>query len=187
MEKERCLWAKSPSEIAYHDREWGRPLYDDRRLFEMLVLEGMQAGVSWRVILDKREAFRVAFDGFDPARVAAYGPEKLEELMGNASILRNRTKLRCAISNAKAFLQVAEEYGSFAAYLWGWVGGKPVVNHPESMADLPPFTPIAQALSDDLKRRGFKFVGPTITYALMQSVGMVNDHMTWCPWHEEMR
>lgn len=187
MEGKRCTWATSLSERAYHDTEWGRPLHDDRRLFEMLILEGMQAGVSWRIILDKRENFRAAFDGFDPAKVAGYGPDKLSALMGNAGILRNRTKLGCAVSNARAFLKVQEEFGSFDAYLWAWVDGVPVVNHPESMTDLAPFTPLAQALSNDLKRRGFKFVGPTIVYSYLQSVGLVNDHMSWCAWHDECR
>lgn len=184
MEHQRCSWATSPSEIAYHDAEWGRPLHDDRALFELLILEGMQAGVSWRIILDKRPAFRVAFDGFNPAKVALYGSEKLAELLQNPGILRNRTKLSCAVTNARAFLKVQEEFGSFDAYLWGWVDGRPIVNHPRSMADLPPYTPLAEALSADLKKRGFKFVGPTIVYALMQSTGMVNDHMAWCSWHD---
>lgn len=186
MEARRCTWAATPSEIAYHDAEWGRPLHDDRRLFEMLVLEGMQAGVSWRTILNKRENFRRAFDQFDPVKVAEYGPEKLAELMQDAGILRNRSKLSCTVSNARAFLQVQSEFGSFDKYLWAWVDGKPIVNHPESMESVPPFTPLAKALSDDLKKRGFKFVGPTIVYAYMQSVGMVNDHMSWCAWHDQV-
>ena len=186
MELSRCPWAKSSSEIAYHDEEWGRPLHDDNALFEMLVLEGMQAGVSWRIILDKRPAFRAAFDGFDPAKVAAYGPEKEAELLQNPGILRNRNKIRCAISNARAFLRVQEEFGSFDAYLWGWVAGKPIINHPQSMEDMPPYTPLAEALSADLKKRGFKFVGPTIVFSLMQAVGMVNDHMSWCPWLDRL-
>lgn len=184
MNLARCPWASTPAEIAYHDQEWGRPLHDDRALFELLVLEGMQAGVSWRVILNKREAFRRAFDRFQPEIVASYGPEKLEELMENPGILRNRSKLRCAVSNARAFLKVQEEFGSFDAYLWGWVDGTPIVNHPRSMEDLPAQTPLSQALSADLKRRGFRYVGPVIVYAYMQSAGLVNDHMVWCPWHD---
>lgn len=184
MNPVRCPWASTPAEIAYHDQEWGRPLHDDRALFELLVLEGMQAGVSWRVILDKREAFRRAFDGFRPELVASYGEEKLEELMENPGILRNRSKLRCAVSNARAFLRVQEEFGSFDAYLWSWVDGVPIVNHPRSMEDLPDQTPLSQALSRDLKRRGFKYVGPVIVYAYLQSAGLINDHMAWCPWHD---
>ena len=184
MKLERCPWAKSPSEIAYHDNEWGRPLHDDRALFELLILEGMQAGVSWRIILDKRPAFREAIDGFDPAKVAAYGPEKVDALLGDPGILRNRSKLRCAVTNAQAFLRVQEEFGSFDAYLWGWVDGKPIVNHPRSMADVPPWTPLSRALSEDLKKRGFKFVGPTIVYSFLQAAGLVNDHLASCPWHD---
>ena len=183
MNVPRCPWASTPAEIAYHDQEWGRPLHDDRALFELLVLEGMQAGVSWRIILDKREAFRQAFDRFQPEIVASYGPEKLEELMRNPGILRNRSKLRCAVSNAQAFLRVQEEFGSFDAYLWGWVDGVPIVNHPQSMKELSAQTPLSQALSADLTRRGFKYVGPVIVYAYLQSAGLVNDHMAWCPWH----
>jgi len=184
MDHIRCPWAVTPAEIAYHDQEWGRPLHDDTALFELLVLEGMQAGVSWRVILDKRESFRRAFDGFDPRIVAGYGPEKLEDLMRDPGILRNRTKLRCAVSNAAAFLRVQREFGSFDAYLWSWVKGKPIVNHPQSMADLPARTPLSEAISADLKKRGFKFAGPVIIYAYLQSAGLVNDHMEWCPWHD---
>lgn len=186
MEEKRCPWAASVSETAYHDREWGRPLHDDRALFELLILEGMQAGVSWKTILDKRDAFRKAFDNFDPETVAGYGPEKLEALMRNPGILRNRTKLRCAISNAKAYLRIQAEFGSFDSYLWGWVDGTPIVNHPQSMADLPSQTDLSRAISADLKKRGFKFVGPVIIYSLLQSAGLVNDHMAWCPWHERV-
>lgn len=182
----RCPWAVTPSEIAYHDQEWGRPLHDDRKLFELLVLEGMQAGVSWRVILDKRDAFRSAFDGFDPAIVAAYDEEKFQALMQNAGILRNRTKLHCAISNAAAFLRVQQEFGSFDRYLWSWVNGTPIVNHPLRMEDLPTQSPLSEAVSRDLKKRGFRFVGPVIVYAYLQSAGLINDHMAWYPWHGKM-
>ena len=183
MDQARCPWAVTPAEIAYHDHEWGRPLHDDRALFELLVLEGMQAGVSWRIILETRAAFRQAFDGFDPQIVAGYGPEKLEALMHDSGILRNRTKLRCAISNAAAFLHIQQEFGSFDNYIWSWVGGVPIVNHPCSMEDLPAQTPLSETISTDLKKRGFKFVGPVIVYAYLQSAGLVNDHMEWCPWH----
>ena len=186
MEQTRCPWAKTPEEIDYHDHEWGRPVHDDRALFELLVLEGMQAGVSWHIILRKREALRRAFGGFDPRVVAGYGPDRLETLMADPGILRNRTKLRCAFSNAAAFLRVQEEFGSFDRYLWGWVDGAPIVNHPQSMADLPAQTPLSEAISADLKRRGFKFAGPVIVYAYLQSAGLVNDHMAWCPLHDRM-
>lgn len=184
MKLERCPWAKSLSEVAYHDEEWGRPLHDDRALFELLTLEGMQAGVSWRIILDKRPAFRSAFDGFDPVKVAAYGPEKLSALLENPGILRNRAKLRCAVTNAQAFLRMQEEFGTFDDYLWSWVGGKPIINHPQSMTDVPAWTPLSRALSEDLKKRGFKFVGPTIVYSFLQAAGLVNDHLASCPWHD---
>lgn len=186
MEHSRCPWAKTPAEIRYHDEEWGRPLHDDRALFELLVLEGMQAGVSWNIILQKREAFRQAFDNFDPRLVAAYDETKLEDLMRNPGILRNRTKLRCAVSNAAAFLRVQEEFGSFDRYLWQWVDGVPIVNHPQSMADLPAKTPLSEALSADLKKRAFKFVGPVIVYSYLQAAGLINDHMAWCPLHDQM-
>lgn len=181
----RCPWAAAnPAELAYHDGEWGRPLHDDRALFEMLILEGMQAGVSWSIILNKRPAFRAAFDQFDPPLVAAYGPEKIEALMANPAILRNRAKLSCAVTNAQAFLKLQAEFGSFDSYLWSWVDGKPIVNRPQSMSEVPPFTPLSQALSADLKKRGFKFVGPTIVYSFLQAVGVVNDHMAWCAYHD---
>ena len=186
MDHTRCPWAKTPAEITYHDQEWGRPLHDDRALFELLVLEGMQAGVSWPIILQKREAFRRAFDHFDPQAVAAYDEEKINALMQDPGILRNRVKLRCAVSNAAAFLRVQEEFGSFDRYLWGWVDGKPIVNHPQSMADLPAKTPLSEAISADLKKRGFKFVGPVIVYSYLQSAGLINDHMVWCPLHDHV-
>jgi DNA-3-methyladenine glycosylase I len=181
----RCQWTGDWDDIddimvVYHDTEWGIPKHDDRRLFEDLVLDGAQAGLSWRTILNKRENYRKAFDNFDPAKVAAYDEAKIEELLGNAGIIRNRQKISSAIKNAKAFLKVQEEFGSFDAYIWGFVGGKPVQNTWRSMSELPAKTELSEAISKDLKTRGFNFVGPTIVYAFMQAVGMVNDHTVDC-------
>ena len=185
-EKIRCPWAGDlPIYIDYHDNEWGRPVHDDRKLFEMLILEGMQAGLSWITILKKREAFRAAFDDFDPQRVALYGEEKLQALMADPGIIRNRLKLRAAVANARAFLEVQRTHGSFDAFLWRYVDGTPIVNRWERMEDVPASTPLSQQISRDLKKLGFRFVGPTIIYAYMQSVGMVNDHLTGCfVWEE---
>jgi DNA-3-methyladenine glycosylase I len=166
--------------IAYHDDEWGVPKHDERRLFEDLVLDGAQAGLSWMTILRKRENYRGAFDGFDPAKVAAYDEIKIEELLGNAGIIRNRQKINSAIKNAQAFLKVQEEFGSFDAYIWGFVDGKTIQNRWQSMSELPAKTELSEAVSKDLKKRGFSFVGPTIVYAFMQAVGMVNDHTADC-------
>ena len=166
---------------AYHDDEWGVPSHDDRHLFEMLVLEGAQAGLSWSTILAKRENYRAALDGFDPVAVAEYDDARLEALLADPGIVRNRLKVHGLVRNASAFLAVQEELGSFDTYLWGWVDGVPVVNHPAALADLPARTPLADALSKDLKARGFTFVGPTIVYALLQSVGVVDDHVVGCP------
>lgn len=185
-EKVRCAWATDKDEAArklyeeYHDYEWGVPLHEDTRLFEHLVLEGFQAGLSWITILKKREHFRVAFDNFDPCIVANYDEAKIKELMQNEGIIRNRAKIEAAISNAKAFIAVQREFGSFDKYIWGFVGGKPIVNNFASMADLPASTPLSDTIAKDLKKRGFKFVGTTIMYAMMQSIGMVNDHLTSC-------
>ena len=179
----RCGWAgNDPLYVAYHDTEWGVPCHDDRDLFERLALEGFQAGLSWLTILRKRAAFRAAFEGFDPARIAAYGEAETARLLADASIVRNRAKVRATISNAAAFLRVQGEFGSFDAYLWGFVGGAPLVRAapPPTLADVPATTPESDALSRDLKRRGFGFVGSTICYALMQSVGMVDDHVATC-------
>jgi DNA-3-methyladenine glycosylase I len=181
----RCQWTGDWDDIddimvLYHDTEWGIPKHDDRRLFEDLVLDGAQAGLSWRTILNKRENYRETFDNFDPAKVAAYDEAKVEELLGNAGIIRNRQKINSAIKNAKAFLKVQEEFGSFDAYIWGFVGGKPVQNAWRSMSELPAKTELSEAISKDLKTRGFNFVGPTIVYAFMQAVGMVNDHTVDC-------
>jgi DNA-3-methyladenine glycosylase I len=177
----RCEWTGSdPLMVAYHDEEWGVPLHDDQKLFEFLILEGMQAGLSWMTILRKRENFRAAFDDFDPVKVARYGQEKVEKLMGNAGIIRNRQKILAAIQNATAFLEVQEQFGSFDSYMWQFVGGKPLVNAWNRMGDIPPKTEQSETMSKDLKKRGFNFVGPTIVYAHMQATGMVNDHTTDC-------
>ncbi len=180
-DKVRCGWAgEEPLYVAYHDEEWGVPLHDDRALFEFLVLEGAQAGLSWWTILNKRENYRRAFDGFDPAAVAAYDEAKIAALLNDPGIVRNRLKINAAVRNARAFLRVQEEFGSFDAYMWGFVGGVPIVNRWESLRQIPAETAESRALSTDLKRRGFSFVGPTIMYAHMQAVGMVNDHLVSC-------
>lgn len=184
----RCPWAgQDPLYIAYHDHEWGLPLHDDLRLFEMLILEGAQAGLSWITVLRKRAAYREAFDGFDPQKVAAYGEDKVQELLANPGIIRNKLKVRSAISNAQAFLRVQEEFGSFDKYLWSFVDGAPIVNRWTQLSQLPAETPESQALSKDLKARGFNFVGPTIMYAFMQATGMVNDHLVDCLRYEEVQ
>jgi len=180
----RCPWAgDDPLYVAYHDEEWGVPLHDEQRLFEMLILEGAQAGLSWFTILKKREAYRRAFDGFDPARVARYTAKRQAKLLEDAGIVRNRQKVAAAVGNARAFLEVAAEHGSFDRYLWTFVGGKPRVNRFRGIGDVPAKTAESDALSADLKKRGFKFVGSTICYAYMQAIGMVNDHLTSCPRH----
>jgi DNA-3-methyladenine glycosylase I len=178
----RCAWVPLKDElyVEYHDREWGVPVYDDRALFEALVLDGAQAGLSWATILHKREAYRAAFDGFDMARVARYDDAKLAELLANPGIVRNRGKLTSAIANARAALALVEECGSLSAALWQFVGGTPKRNAWQTVSELPAKTPESEAMSDFLRRRGFRFVGPTICYALMQAVGMVNDHTTDC-------
>jgi DNA-3-methyladenine glycosylase I len=176
----RCEWAKSELSIAYHDAEWGVPQHDDRRLFEFLILEGAQAGLSWETILRKREAYREAFDGFDPQRVARFTGKRVEKLLANPGIVRNRLKVAGAVRNAKAFLAVQEEAGSFDAYVWRFVGGWPQVNRRRTLKDVPTTTPESDAMSKDLARRGFTFVGSTICYAFMQAVGMVNDHRVDC-------
>jgi DNA-3-methyladenine glycosylase I len=178
--KKRCPWARNPLAIRYHDREWGVPVRSDRRLFELLILEGAQAGLSWDTILAKRENYRKAFDGFDPVRVSKYGARKKAALMKDAGIVRNRLKIESAVVNAKCFLQVREEFGSFSAFVWQYVAGKPIRNRPRSMAAVPARSDISDALSKELKRRGFKFVGSTIVYAFMQATGMVDDHLRDC-------
>jgi len=176
----RCAWASNELSIRYHDEEWGVPVHDDRTLFEFLILEGAQAGLSWNTILNKRENYRKAFDGFDPARVARYDRRKIERLLRDPGIVRNKLKIASAVGNAKAFLQVQNKFGSFDVYIWQFVEGKPRVNSPKSMKQVPARTPESDAMSKDLKKRGFKFVGSTICYAFMQAVGMVNDHVVGC-------
>ena len=178
----RCAWAQgvSPLYEAYHDTEWGVPVSDDRKLFEFIVLEGAQAGLSWATILRRRENYRKAFDGFDPVKVARYGEEEIAGLLADPGIIRNRLKVRSAVTNAAAFLEVASEFGSFSRYMWGFVDGRPVMNGFRSMSELPATSKVSDGMSRDLKRRGFRFVGSTICYAHMESVGMVNDHVTHC-------
>lgn len=184
---QRCQWCDedSPLYTEYHDDEWGVPLANDHRLFEMLILEGMQAGLSWLTILKKRQDFRRAFDNFDPEVVSQYSEEKVLELLNDSSIIRNRLKIEAAIKNGKVFLALQEEYTSFAAYLWGWVAGKPIENRFSSLSEIPAKTELSEKISKDLKRRGMNFVGPTIIYAFMQAVGLVNDHETGCFRHAE--
>ncbi len=177
----RCQWAgQNPLMIEYHDTEWGLPLHDDRRLFEFLILEGAQAGLSWRTILNKRENFRQSFDDFDPLKVAAYGPADTERLMSNAGIIRNRLKIASAILNAHKFLEAQAEFGTFDRFIWQFIGGKPLVNALQTQAELPAISTESDAMSKELRRRGFKFIGSTICYALMQATGMVNDHLVDC-------
>ncbi|HYL68947.1 MAG TPA: DNA-3-methyladenine glycosylase I [Candidatus Limnocylindria bacterium] len=178
--RQRCRWAKSPLMIAYHDKEWGAPVHDDRRLFEFLILEGAQAGLSWEIILNKRENYRRAFDRFDPRKVARYDRRKVRELLANTGIVRNRLKIAAAISNAEAFLEVQKEFGSFDRYIWQFVGGRPKKLDWDKSPRVPASTPESDAVSKDLKRRGFRFVGSTICYAFMQATGMVNDHALDC-------
>lgn len=171
----------------YHDEEWGVPIYDDVALFELLVLEGFQAGLSWRTILCKRENFRRAFEGFDPEVVAGYGEEDVEHLLSDSGIVRNRRKIEASINNARKVLEVRREFNSFSEYVWGFVGGSPVVNEFTEMEQIPAETEASREMSRDIKGRGFKFVGPTICYAFMQSIGMVNDHLITCPRHGEIK
>ncbi|HUQ18451.1 MAG TPA: DNA-3-methyladenine glycosylase I [Gemmatimonadaceae bacterium] len=178
--KSRCSWPVSELDIEYHDSEWGVPVHDDRTLFEFLTLEGAQAGLSWSTILKKRDNYRRAFADFDVARVARFTPARIERLMLDGGIVRNRLKIESTVSNAKAFLKAQKEFGSFDAYIWQFVGGRPIVNSRRSMTDIPTSTPESDAMSKDLKRRGFRFVGTTICYAFMQAVGMVNDHLVAC-------
>jgi DNA-3-methyladenine glycosylase I len=176
----RCQWARDPLDIRYHDEEWGVPVHDDGTLFEFLILEGAQAGLSWSTILRKREGYRRAFARFDPARVARFSATRVERLLADASIVRNRAKIEAAVANARAFLAVQGERGSFDAYVWDFVGGRPRQNSWRSVGELPAETAESKALSRDLLKRGFRFVGPTICYAFMQAVGMVNDHAVGC-------
>ncbi len=184
----RCDWAgNDPLMISYHDGEWGVPVHDDRKLFEFLVLEGAQAGLSWRTVLRKREQYRRAFRGFDPERVARFGGKEVERLLADPGIIRNRAKVESAVANARLFLKVREEMGSFDAYLWRFTGGRPIVNRFRKMSELPSQSRESVAMSGDLRARGFRFVGPTICYAFMQAVGMVNDHLVHCFRHAPVR
>ena len=178
-----CPWATTPLYVAYHDHEWGVPLHDDRLLFEFLVLEGAQAGLSWLTILKKRDNYRRAFDGFDPAKVARYGARRVAALLANPGIVRNRLKIAAAIGNARAYLEVQREFGSFDRYIWRFVDGRPIQNAWRSLREIPPRTPLSDAVSRDLVQRGFRFVGSTICYSHMQATGMVNDHLVTCPRH----
>lgn len=182
----RCAWATIEPSITYHDEEWGVPVHDDRLLFEFLILEGAQAGLSWTTILKKRKNYRKAFDRFEASKIARYGARDVKRLLADAGIVRNRLKIAATIQNAKAFLAVRQEMGSFNRYLWSFVGGQPKQNRWRRMADVPARTAESDAMSRDLLRRGFKFVGSTICYALMQATGMVNDHLVTCPRHAEL-
>ncbi len=178
----RCPWPvfDDPLYLKYHDEEWGVPVRDDRKLFEFLVLEAFQAGLSWRCVLHKRENFRKAFAGFDFEKVARFGAREKKKLLGDAGIVRNRLKIEAAVENARRFIEIRKEFGTFSKYMWSWVGGKPVVNRPRTLKDYPAFTDTAAAWSKDLKKRGFRFLGPTVVYAHMQAVGMVDDHTAGC-------
>ena len=182
----RCPWPTDELYCRYHDEEWGVPVHDDRLLFEFTVLEGAQAGLSWHTVLKKRENYRAAFDNFDAEKIARYGEKKVAELLNNAGIIRNKLKIAATIQNAKSFLKVQAEFGSFDQYLWRFVDGQPIINRRRSMKEVPARTPLSDALSKDLIQRGFKFVGTTICYAKMQAVGMVNDHLVTCFRHKEL-
>ena len=183
---ERCGWARGGKYIAYHDEEWGVPLHDDRALFELLILEGAQAGLSWSTILNKRDRYREVFDGFDAPKVARYGEQKVAELLGDAGIVRNRLKVNAAVTNAKAFLAVRKEFGTFDTYIWSFVGGRPWQNAWSELRDVPARTEQSDAMSKGLKKRGLTFVGTTVCYAFMQATGMANDHLTSCFRHAEL-
>ncbi len=184
----RCGWVNTdPLYIAYHDREWGVPVHDDRKLFEFLVLESAQAGLSWITILKKRENYRQAFDGFDPEKVARFDARKIRTLLSDAGIVRNRLKIQAAVNNARRFLEIQKEFGSFAAYSWRFVGGRPIQNRWKTLKQLPAATPLSETFSRDLKNQGFSFLGPTVIYAHMQATGMVNDHTTDCFRHRQVK
>lgn len=184
----RCGWSDGNDLYhAYHDREWGVPVHEDRTLFEFLILEGAQAGLSWITVLKKREAYREAFDGFDPQKVAAYDDEKVEALLQNKSLIRNRLKIKSAVQNAQAFLKVQNEYGSFDTYIWSYVDGKPIVGHWKSLDEVPASSDLSDKISKDLKKRGFNFVGSTIVYSFLQATGLVMDHITSCFRYEELK
>ncbi|TNE56962.1 MAG: DNA-3-methyladenine glycosylase I [Alphaproteobacteria bacterium] len=186
--KHRCSWpGTDPFYVAYHDEEWGVPEYDDQALFEKLILDGFQAGLSWITILRKRENFRAAFDGFDPEKIARYRPARVEKLLKNEGIIRHRGKIEATIGNAQAWLEIQEKGPGFSAYLWDFFEGEPLQNSPRSLSQVPASTPLSEAISKDLKKRGFKFCGPTIVYAFAQAVGMVNDHVVDCYRHKEVQ
>ncbi|MHB2155983.1 DNA-3-methyladenine glycosylase I [Calditrichota bacterium GD2] len=188
MDKKRCDWVpqNDPLYMAYHDEEWGVPVFDDQKLFEFLILEGFQAGLSWRTVLHKRENFRRAFDWFDAQKIAAYDERKIEQLMQNAGIIRNRSKILACVNNARCFLGAQEKFGSFSDFIWRFTDGRPIVNHWQSLADVPARTELSDLISKELKQMGFKFVGSTIVYAHMQATGMVNDHLVYCFRHGEL-
>jgi len=184
----RCAWCgEDPLYVNYHDTEWGVPVFDDQKIFEYLILETFQAGLSWITVLKKRENFRKAFDNFDYLKIAAYDEKKLESLINDAGIIRNRLKIKAAVINAQNFIKVQNEFGSFAKYIWGYVNHQPLINHWKNMSELPATSAISDQLSKDLKKRGFKFVGSTVIYAHMQATGMVNDHVTDCFRHKELK
>ena len=183
----RCKWAKDDLMIEYHDKEWGLPLHDDRALFEFLILEGAQAGLSWSTILKRRNGYQIAFNNFDASKVAAYGDKEIENLMQNTQIIRNRLKINSTISGAKAFLEIQKDFGSFDKYVWSFVNGKTIINNINQMEEIPSITEESEKMSKDLKKRGFNFVGPTICYAFMQAIGMVNDHEVGCFRWEEVQ
>lgn len=184
---DRCSWCeKEEIYVEYHDKEWGVPVFDDRKQFEFIVLESAQAGLSWLTILKRRENYRKAYDDFDPVKVAQYDTEKLEELMNNAGIIRNRMKIEASINNAKRFLEIQQEFGSFSNYIWSFVNNKPIINKPASISEIPATTELSDTISKDLKSRGFKFMGSTIVYAHLQAVGVINDHVTSCFRYEEV-
>ena len=188
MAKTRCDWGTaSPLYIDYHDNEWGVPVHNDRKLFEFLILEGAQAGLSWETVLKKRENYRKAFSNFDPMKISRYGDKKIEALLGNKGIIRNRLKITSAVNNAKRFLEVRKEFGTFDSYIWQFVDGRPITNRYKSTRELPAITKMSDAMSKDLKKRGFTFVGPTICYAHMQATGMVNDHIVDCYRYKEIQ
>jgi DNA-3-methyladenine glycosylase I len=185
---ERCPWCGTdPLYVRYHDTEWGVPLHDDTRLFEFLTLETFQAGLSWFTVLKKRENFRAAFDGFNPAKVARSTDAKVAKLMADAGLIRSEPKIRAAVQNARSFLALQEKHGSFDAYIWRFVDGTPIVNHRKELSDVPATTPLSEMLTNDLKHHGFKFIGATVTYAHMQATGMVNDHLVSCPRHRAVQ
>jgi DNA-3-methyladenine glycosylase I len=182
----RCIWAKKPLDIEYHDKEWGVALRDENKLFEFLILEGVQAGLSWSTVLQRRENYRQLYDHFIPDIVATYDSAKINALLNDSRIIRNKLKVNASIKNANAFLQIQQQFGSFSTYLWSFVDNKPIINHWQTPEQVPNETDISKRLSKDLKKRGFSFVGPTICYALMQATGMVNDHLTTCFRHQEL-